>query len=291
VTIRHTRCGYINTPGNLSEWSFNQDGVWVGNSDDVTLNRMWIHDVGRVNIFQDRGNRLTVERSVIERNGHYAHAGGRVPVGTGDYEHSEISAMWHNGQDLVWRYNIIRDWRSTGGLILMGTVSPTLYVYGNVFSNTGYWKNQGGAHGFVNGLDTNQTKSARVWIYNNTFVNSTYSSDLLTLGDFATRIIRNNIFYNADIMTSGPSASHNWWFNSGTAVGSENQMGSGDPFVSLPNNDWRLAISTATGDSSIGLPYSVDPLGRTRGADGVWDRGAFEFTGVAPPANLISSVK
>jgi hypothetical protein len=37
-----------------------------------------------------------------------------------------------------------------------------------------------------------------------------------------------------------------------------------------------LAAPTTAG-SPLASPYNTDLLGKTRGADGTWDRGAFEF--------------
>ena len=44
-----------------------------------------------------------------------------------------------------------------------------------------------------------------------------------------------------------------------------------------PGSDFRLLSPTDAGDDTIGETYLTDPDGNTRGADGVWDRGAFEY--------------
>jgi hypothetical protein len=46
--------------------------------------------------------------------------------------------------------------------------------------------------------------------------------------------------------------------------------------VNLAGGDFRLAAATAAG-SPLAAPFNFDPTGKTRGADGTWDRGAFEF--------------
>jgi hypothetical protein len=46
--------------------------------------------------------------------------------------------------------------------------------------------------------------------------------------------------------------------------------------VSYATSDFRLAMATVAG-TNLGATFSSDLLGYTRGWDGVWDRGAFEF--------------
>ena len=40
--------------------------------------------------------------------------------------------------------------------------------------------------------------------------------------------------------------------------------------------DFHLHQATAPG-ATLGAPYDHDPDGKLRGADGTWDRGAFEY--------------
>jgi hypothetical protein len=62
---------------------------------------------------------------------------------------------------------------------------------------------------------------------------------------------------------------------------------SGDPFVNFIGLDFRLKAATAPG-ITLQVPFSVDPLGKTRGADSTSDRGAFEFDGVGGVAPLLA---
>ncbi|NML18994.1 hypothetical protein, partial [Azohydromonas caseinilytica] len=103
----------------------------------------------------------------------------------------------------------------------------------------------------------------------------------------------NNIFYNSNSPDFSKFSAHNYnhFVNAG---GSHGETGgssatSGDPFVNIAALDFRLKASTAAG-SNLPAPFNVDGLGRTRGADGTYDRGPFEYaTGaitVSPPTNL-----
>ena len=72
------------------------------------------------------------------------------------------------------------------------------------------------------------------------------------------------------------------------------QIDTFDPFVSLPTGNFHLANGN---DVSAGLallaPFNVDLDGNTRGADGKWDRGAFDFIVIGPnaPPNLRTVVR
>ena len=139
-------------------------------------------------------------------------------------------------------------------------------------------------------------------IYNNTIVgfddwnSGTYPG---TYGGSAAAM--NNLWYNIsnsgldlhitqdynsflNVSGGGPSATHN-----------ENVSNAANPFVNIADRDFRLVRSMTAGTTLPG-PYNQDPDGKPRGADGTWDRGAFEFGGNTvrpnPPANLqITSVQ
>ena len=56
------------------------------------------------------------------------------------------------------------------------------------------------------------------------------------------------------------------------------QIDTFDPFVNRAGGNYYLANGTSVNTgASLGAPYSTDMLGITRGTDGKWDRGAFEF--------------
>jgi hypothetical protein len=54
------------------------------------------------------------------------------------------------------------------------------------------------------------------------------------------------------------------------------QILSDDPFVDAAGFDFTLAVPTAPG-LALDVPLDVDMCGNARGADGTWDRGAFEY--------------
>ncbi|HEY2932801.1 MAG TPA: hypothetical protein VGK99_13740, partial [Acidobacteriota bacterium] len=69
----------------------------------------------------------------------------------------------------------------------------------------------------------------------------------------------------------------------GAVAGESNsQLGSGNPFQTWnsltdpADADFRLTAATRAGNV-LSAPFTLDPNGTTRGTDGVWDRGAYEF--------------
>ena len=102
-------------------------------------------------------------------------------------------------------------------------------------------------------------------------------------------VARNNLWYDS-VRTAhlGFDISHSWYYNT-QQDGDTNQaqIGTGDPFVNLSGEDFRLRGPTNSGQF-LSAPFDRDMDGRVRGADGNWDRGAFEFTsGLLPSPTQI----
>ena len=151
-------------------------------------------------------------------------------------------------------------------------------IYNNVFANVGP---NGVAKGVSSGAYIN------CLFYGNTVVNS--AGPLLYqnnegLGYGYGNVVVNNLIYNSssDVVhqSTGGAISHSYnaLFNSGTLSETGGQTGSGNPFVNSAGGDYNLSSATNAG-TTLSSPYSVDIEGNIRGADGVWDRGAYEFGG------------
>jgi hypothetical protein len=75
---------------------------------------------------------------------------------------------------------------------------------------------------------------------------------------------------------------HSYYFKAGTHnEGGTQEQATSHPFVKYSEfgglaNDLHLAGATTAG-YTLAAEYNTDPEGLTRGADGVWDRGAFEY--------------
>ena len=268
ITFRHVEAGFLNT----STWGKSSDVLW-SRADNITLHKCWLHDGGRVIILFTSGmNNLLVEYSVLERSGK-----GQVAMGWSPDEHSEIVAANSGASNLTIRWSHIRDWQSTGGIILFDNNTGFAF-YGNVMTQATYDVTYD-ANGAVNGLTAGTGSDAE--IYNNTFVDINSHPTIMTAGSFTSKITRNNVFYNVrtssgGAVTIGGTRSHNWFYDSGTQSEANIENGSGDPFVNRAGKDYRLSGATSAG-TTLSSPFNVDLLGSTRGADGTWDRGAFEF--------------
>lgn len=114
--------------------------------------------------------------------------------------------------------------------------------------------------------------------------------------DSADILVQNNLTCdsNAFVATNSLSIaqsytwSHNAYCNvdgSMTDTDANMQIIADDPFTNSASDDYTLTDATTAG-ATLASPYDVDAAAATRGADGVWDRGAYEHNGaVDPPAS------
>jgi hypothetical protein len=148
-------------------------------------------------------------------------------------------------------------------------------VYGNVI-----WTTKPTAHsdaciliGGDGGVSAAGVSANDVRIYNNTLVG-------VQSGTCAIRMPGTH---------SGVVVANNLWFGLGGGVGTSceadtcesNELVTASPFVDAAAGDFRLAQATAPG-MLLAAPYDVDLAGAQRGADGVWDLGAYEYSATAP---------
>ena len=148
-------------------------------------------------------------------------------------------------------------------------------IYGNVIAEIT------GTNGFTKGVCS--AAIIDTVFYNNTMANS--AGPLLYQSNNGTgsgNIVKNNLIYNSPsgcCTTTGGGAidnQYNAYFDSGTKSETGVQNGSGNPFVSSATGNFRLLSATNAG-VTLSTPYNVDLVGVTRGNDGSWDRGAYEF--------------
>lgn len=197
----------------------------------------------------------------------------------------------------TYRYNVMKNCRGTACIAaLSGNVKAmnAWKIYGNVFVD--------GTAG--NGVIATGSSATNVItdtvIYNNTFVDC--PSQIFWQCGSATpcasasgNVFRNNLFYNSSsALNAGTGGTITHDYNSFLSAIStppaetNGQTGSFDPFVNRVGGNYYLANNTSVNAGvSLGAPYNTDVSGRTRGADGKWDRGAFEFNlSPAAPQNL-----
>jgi len=287
ITISHVEMqgkGSVSSQGGY----FSNDGLAVYNASNVTISYFWIHGIGRCPFF------ISSQNFIAEHGWVQSYYGSSAV-------HSALASIWSfDGTvgNTTFRYNLITDIESTGGLMWDNSDNHNaqLAVYGNVFYRIpgAPWDNC--CNGLVGGwAGGNGEDFYNARIYNNTFINvsgsTVFTNFIIRSGD---NIANNNLFYNTTATIDYSNIqTHNYshYIASGGTRGEANGTSatSGDPFVDYVNYNFSLRSTTAAGET-LPSPFNTDMFGNVRGADGVWDRGAFEFvnsaTRPAAPANL-----
>jgi hypothetical protein len=254
----------------------NQDGIYSVNfsaTTDLQIRYVYIHDLTRDGITLNGIDTVLIEYTRIERN----HGIDASSHGQG------IAFILPPMSDVTVRYSVFADVVGTAALAWLGGNGLTynnMYTYGNVLYNTDSARYTFSPSAIYGRVGVNQTNFL---IYNNTFYNIVRPEPEMD-GDTVSGIeIRNNVYVNSNFAnnpsTTGVTSSHNFYYNNTgpfIPVGETGQQnGSSDPFVSAATHDFRLSAATNAG-FTLSSPYNLDVLGLTRGADGTWDRGAYE---------------
>jgi hypothetical protein len=287
---------YIDIQGGGRDTGSGDDVIYglTGNS-NITFQYCALHDSDRT-IFLMRGNwqNLMVDHSYLARN--------TSTPGT----HGEMLSMTES-TNVTWSNNVMEDIEGTAFIAgLNGGTISNWKIFGNVaFHSAAYAADTGrktghnfGVAGFVyiaNDASNNNTGN-NVLVYNNTIANikGTYSGVVIQAG--SGNEVRNNIWYSS-VRTNnsfGGAISNNWYYNTvqdGDSTATKTVCSTGcDVFVSSGGKDFRLKTAVGSGLALV-APYNADMNGVIRGADGTWDRGAFEFGGAAAapaaPTNFI----
>jgi hypothetical protein len=228
------------------------------------------------------GNYITVERSVIQDN----HSDA--------VNHSEGASIRYTNH-VVFRYCWLENMEGTGGIMAMEGDEENWEIYGNVFYQTDDSTCDGVSQGVVGSYHT--LGNSR--IYNNTVVGvNAYGNRGASAGirivDGPNTFAYNNLWYNSRVFHDGSfTYDYNYYSNcvqdlyafqpaAHEPPKDNTQLHSSintDPFVNSAAQDFRLKAPLA-GYAGLALSdtFQYDYTGAIRGADGVWDRGAFEFT-------------
>jgi hypothetical protein len=251
----------------------------------------YFHDVGGGHFHTFAMKNVTIQYSALIRNGE---------------EHPELHReVWSgvNDDNITWRWNWIEDSTNTAVFAhVNGGTTDSVEIYGNVIVQSGL----SGTHAsrFIDALYPGTT--ATNWkVYNNTLVgwisggagieyygsgNSAYNnlfahhpaSDTIA---FTGGVHDHNAFFSIVNWQSGQDMAPG--LASSEAHG---QLFATTPFTNRTAKDFTLKAATQAG-LPLPAPFNVDMFGNTRGADGIWDRGAFEYGAgsvapLSPPTNL-----
>lgn len=291
----HLTFRYIDVQGGGRDTGFGDDVIYglTGNS-NITFQYCALHDSDRT-IFLMRGNwqNLVVDHSYMARN-----------TSTPEI-HGELLSMT-DSNNVTWSNNVMEDIEGTAFIAgLNNGTASNWKIFGNVaFHSAAYIANTGRKPGhnfgvagivFIANDSSNNNYGNNILFYNNTMVNiqGSYSGVVIQRG--SGNEVRNNIWYDSVRTNNSFSGtiSHNWYYDTqqdGDSTSSKSVCTSNcGIFMSISGEDFRLKNGTASG-IALGAPFNADTNGVIRGADGTWDRGAFEFgstpSALQPPTDL-----
>jgi hypothetical protein len=251
----------------------------------------YFHDVGGGHFHTFAMKNVTIQYSALARNGE-----GHPEL------HREV---WSgvNDDNITWRWNWIEDSTNTAVFAhVNGGSTDRVEIYGNVIVQSGLSSTH--ASRFID--VTYPGTTATNWkVYNNTLVGwisggagieYNGSGNVAYNNLFAHHPASDTIAFTAGLHDyNGFYSILNWQSRQDMAPAlasseAHGQLFSATPFTNNAAKDFTLRAATQAG-VSLSAPFNVDMFGNTRGADGVWDRGAFEFGAgaVAPlsaPTNL-----
>jgi hypothetical protein len=285
---------YIDFQGGGRDTGVGDDVIYglAGNS-NLTFQYCAFHDSDRT-LFLMRGNwqNLTIDHSYMARNQ------------SSPAIHGELMSLT-SATNLVFSNNTVEDIEGTA---VIAALNNGLWEGGQIFGNTfshspnfssRYPTHTGGLTGIVSvAYDTSQKNTGNnIRFYNNTMINiaGLWSGVIIQSG--SGNEVRNNVWYNSVRTNNSFSGtiSNNWYFNTvqdGDSTSTKTVCSSNcDIFQSLAAKNFRLKVATG-GGMVLATPFNIDMDGIVRGADGNWDRGAFEFgiagsPAIQPPSNLV----
>lgn len=154
-------------------------------------------------------------------------------------------------------------------------------IYGNVFFRDNAEENSGGTIVVGgNGGSWAGSPASNTLVYNNTIAGVTggASGAQILINGGTGNIVRNTLWY--DVVGNPPSVTANTSSNNTEVVS--------DPFLNYATGDLMLSGDTDAG-FTLSAPYNTDMVGETRGSDGTWDLGAFEYNSQAVTRNITYS--
>lgn len=271
--IEMEHCGINNS-------SYRQDCVYIVSSSDggssyINFSHCYMHDVNRVMMLYGYVTNSTVEHCFFERRKNTSVHG----------EAMSINFSGTNANNTI-RYNTFKDIYGTGVLVIKDSVQGLFYIYGNLFYQT---SDQFEVH---NGSITNTggDTNTHMYVYNNSFINFTASGNYnvgIRWDNGSNNYAYNNLWVNCrNISFSGTNHDYNAFDGSSDYGEANAQIGlDASIFRDYADHNFQLTRPTESGKSDLGSPYNVDMRGVVRGADGVWDRGAFEYDPSQSPSD------
>jgi len=242
-----------------------------GGNRDIVVSYCHIHDIFGVHFYFIGSDSVLIEHSWMARN-----------KSTAEWHSESIQAR--GVTNMTVRYCWFEDIQGTGVIVSGSGNSAGWEIYGNVFNGLEV------GHGAV--ADNMNDSITNVLVYNNTILRGASHSGIRFFNSAGGNVARNNLWYGCDIVVhEGVDYDYNYYSDCGFTYAFETgpneppKDGTGtassltdDPFADSAGRDLHLA-APLDGWPGVSLEpaYAADFDGLTRGADGVWDRGAFEY--------------
>ena len=199
----------------------------------------------------------------------------------------------------IFRYNTISNSVGDGVFYSYGN-STGEYWYGNVFVN---WSQY--VFSLRTTSDIGGMSYGTFYLWNNTFADYTggaYDGAVYIGGVMSTNSsMLNNIF---DVSASGDNGvggnfpqgtnDYNYYVTGTSSGGGAHSVSGARPFVNGPAGNFQLNSNSVPINKGLALTadgyVNVDMLGTTRGANGAWDIGAFEYSSTSANGNPVISI-
>jgi len=295
LAIRHVDFDWNNGTSACDTATTASISTGINTSDYVTIENNYFHHSSGFAIYLGNYTGHPVQNHYSIKDNYFYFNGG----GGGPTSHWEL--MWLTDlQNSDIANNIFEDTYGANGQTgwLMFGRADKVNIYGNLFfcsTNCAV-----GGNGVIAAWSADMYQNNAVHIYNNTFANLSggYGPQInfthITVADTDIQV-KNNVYYNKSFKWTGVNAQSNEACGGGQGCAGTNQQTglTTTSFTNYAGNKFSLASATSGGDQTIGSKFSIDMNNLTRGADGVWDRGAFEFNKnsstlsiLQPPSNL-----
>lgn len=291
ITIKHLEVrGHFGLCGNSHAINATASDVTKTN---ITISHCYFHDLSPIIISSQVGvSDWTIEYSKLDR----VYSGFGV-----EGCHGSMMRMDY-AHDMTIRYNNLSNGSGSNWIGAYNGANHNIFVYGNYLYCDDSVGNCSASPGLISSEhQTGDPDISGYHIYNNSFYNlhpmdssgRTAGIGYLIFiegGTGSENYMKNNVFYGCNpgaYVLNATEHSHN---AADENISSDNgfQLLASDPFVNSANKDFRLVAPSMAG-VPLSTSYAEDMLGSTRGADGSWDRGAFEFVSgppdTTPPAS------
>jgi hypothetical protein len=222
--------------------------------------------------------------------------------------HGQWWEMEVNNSNVSIYDNVLQDIEGTGLVVCVtGCNADNFNIYGNVILRASGSSRPGWSNGLFACINSD-SQCTNIKIHNNTVINYTSGpTGILDENGGGSYVWTNNLWYSNAVPGftlngSTFTCTHNTFLNSGNPGNGCNNTGNGavvqtsgaaNPLVNWPGFDFHLTSNNSqiNGGTDLGAPFNLDPDGLTRGSDGSWDRGAYEFNaGGTPPIITTSSL-